>query len=126
METLAYVAVALVLIPVAWWLIKVALGFALPLETTARAYLGQVLKRMDLFQFVPPGCVDECANDAVAYARRSAKVFGKNLRTEMVEQLELHADMLRLWVRSDDPFTDSYKEHYRAIFQKYSLPRQKS
>jgi len=126
METFAYIAVAIVLIPIAWWLVKVALGFTVPLETTARAYLGQVLKRMGLFQFVPPGCVDECANDAVAFARNSAKYFGKNLRTETVEQLELHADMLRLWVRSDDPFSDRHKEHYRAIFQKYSLPRNKS
>lgn len=126
METLAYVAIALVLIPVSWWLLKVALGFALPLETIARAYLGQLLKRMDLFQFVPPDCLDECANDAVAFARGSAKFFGRNLRTAMVEKLELHADMLRLWVRSDDPFTDRHKEHYRTIYQRYSLPRQKS
>ena len=126
METLAYIAIALFLIPASWWLFKVTLGYALPLETTGRAYLGQLLKKMGLFQIVSPDCLDECTNDAVAFARRSAKIFGKNLRTEMVEQLELHAEMLRLWLRSDDPFTDSYKEHYRAIFQKHSLPRQKT
>ena len=69
----------------------------LPLETIARAYFRELLKKA-LDQIVTVICAEECVSESIGFARTSEKLAGKsyNLRTETVNQLELHADMLRL------------------------------
>lgn len=127
MQTIAYVVVALLAVFIAWWLLKIGLGFLLPLETTARTYLLQLLKRMEINQIVPPSCLKECVVESVRFAQMSVKFSGKknNVRAEMVKHLELQADMLGLWVRSDDAFNEVYKKDYKALFERHGVPRPK-
>lgn len=127
MQTIAYVVIALLALFVAWWLLKISLGFLLPLETTARAYLLQLLKRMEINQIVPPSCLNECVAESVRFARMFAKFSGKknNVRAEMVKHLELQAGMLGLWVRSDDAFNEIYKKDYKTLFERHGVPRLK-
>lgn len=127
MQTIAYVVVALLAVFVVWWLLKIGLGFLLPLETTARAYLLQLLKRMEINQVVPPSCLNECVAESVRFAQMSAKFSGKknNVRAEMVKHLELQAGMLGLWVRSDDAFNEVYKKDYKTLFERHGVPRLK-
>ena len=125
MQTITYIVVAVVGLVAAWWALKVALGMFLPLERTARAYFNEVLKKMAINQVVPSSCTEECVNESVAFARTSGKFAGKgyDLRTETVKQLELHADMLRLWVRSNDAFDATYKARFKAMFERHGVPR---
>ena len=127
MQTIAYVVIAILGALVVWWVLKVSLGLLLPLETTARAHFLQLLKRMEISQVVPPSCLNECAAESVRFARMTAKFSGKKniVRTEMVKHLELQADMLRLWVRSDDPFDAVYKRDFKIMFERHGIPRLK-
>lgn len=125
MDTILYIAAALVLIGVGWWVIKVATGLLVPLEKTGRAYLLQLLRRKDLAKIVPASCVDECVAESVQFARGMGRLLGKNdqVRTEAVKQLELHADMLGLWVRTKDAFDESYKLRFKSMFERHHVPR---
>jgi len=124
-ETVLYIVIAVLGIAAAWWILKVALGMLLPLEKTAHAYLVQLLQTIELSRVVPPSCVDECVSESVQFARTSAKFHGnkEQIRAETVKQLELHADMLRLWVRSAEPFDAVYKARFKVMFERHHVPR---
>lgn len=125
MATIPYILITVLGVAAAWWVLKVTFGMLLPLEKTARTYLLQLLRRKELSQVVPPSCVDECVSDSVQFARLQAKFLGTkvHIQTETVKRLELHADMLGLWVRSADSFDAVYKSRFKAIFERHRVPR---
>lgn len=125
MDTLLYILLAAVGLYVGWWLLKVYVGVSLPLEITASAYFRQLLKKMEINQIVPEACVVECINECIRAARLTQKFSGPsfNVRTETVSQLELYADMLRFWVRGEEPFVETYQAHFKAMFERHSVPR---
>lgn len=125
MEVVIYIVIGLLTTAAAWWALKVMLGMLLPLEKTARAYMFQLLRKMELSQIVPASCVDECVAESIQFARTSAKFLGKKeqIQTETVKQLELHADMLGFWIRSADPFDAIYKSRFKEMFERHRVPR---
>lgn len=127
MQILVYAFAAIIGLFVAWWVLKVSLGLFLSPETTARSYLFQLLRRAEINQVVPESCVKECVEESLRFARSYAKISGnqKQFRAELVKQLELQADMLRLWVCSETPFDALYQIHYKAMFERHGIPRLK-
>ncbi len=128
MQTFAYILVALLALPVAWWILKVSLGLFLPPETTARTYLLQLLRKAEINQVVPESCITECVEESLRFARNHARMMTGNknhLRIELVKHLELQADMLRLWVRSQNAFDAVFQKDYKAMFQRHGVPRLK-
>ena len=127
MEMLGYLALSIFLLVVVWWTVKVSAGILLPPERTGRAYLLQLLRRMQVDQMVPTALVDECVAESLKLASFTAKMHGGNknkLREELVNQLEYYADGLRLWIRSSDSFADaSYKSRLKELFEKHGVPR---
>jgi hypothetical protein len=126
MDVLFYIIGGLAVVIGGWWAVKVALGMGLPLEKTAFAYFTQLLKKMELSQVVPSTCVAECVAESIKFARSSARMLGQgeqHARSEVIKQLELHADMLRFWVRGNDPFNATYKSHFKEMFERHQVPR---
>src|SRR5690606_37251795 len=114
MDVLIYIIAGLAIVVGGWWALKVALGLGLPRENTAFAYFMQLLKKLELSQVVPSSCVSECVSESIKLARSSARMLGQGesqVRAEAVKQLELYADMLRFWIRGNDPFDAAYKNH---------------
>jgi len=124
-EAVGYAVLALLGFGAAWWVIKVSTGLLLPLETTARAYLSQLLKKMEISQIVPEPCVAECVAESIRFARTSAKFSGKTdrIRDETVRQLELQASLLHRWIRGSDAFSETYEKAARDLFERHRVPR---
>ena len=125
MQTIFYVVGSAVLVAVAWFAFKVYLGLFLPLEKSAYAYLQQTLKKMDIVDHITPSCIRECAEVSANDARRSARLSRNtaNMRAEMVSQLNLYADMLHVWIRSNEPFAKPEFEHFKTLFEKHNVQR---
>jgi hypothetical protein len=125
MQIFAYVLLAILGLFVGWWVLKVSLGLFLPVERTARPYLLQLLRKAEINQVVPESCVKECVEESLKMAKGYAMMSGSknHLRAELVKHLELQADMLRLWVRSQNSFDAVYQKHYKAMFERHGIPR---
>lgn len=125
MEVVLYIVIGLLAIAAAWWGLKVGLGMLLPIEKTARAYMLQLLRKMELSEVVPASYVNEGVAESIQFARTSANVLGKKdqIQTETVKQLELHAEMLGFWVHGTDPFDAVYKSRFKEMFERHRVPR---
>lgn len=125
METVGYAVLALLGAIAAWWVVKVATGLLLPLETTARAYFSQLLKKMEISQIVSESCVAECVAESIRFARTSAKFSRKTdrIRDETVQQLELQASLLHRWIRGSDSFDEVHQKVARDLFERHRVPR---
>lgn len=127
MEILVYFAFGIFVLVVMWWIVKVSTGMLLPPEKTGRAYLLQLLRRMQVDQVVPTALIDECVAESLKLASFTAKMHGgsnNKLREELVNQVEFYADALRLWIRSSDSFADaSYKSRLKEMFERHGVPR---
>lgn len=127
MQTTLYLLIATILGIAAWWALKVSAGTLLPIERTARAYFFQLTKKMKLNQQIPESLANECVDESISSARLGAKFRSGDanyVRSETVKKLELYADMLRLWIRTNEPFNDSdYKNQYKMLFERHRVPR---
>ena len=124
MDTWIWVVVAVIAIPLAWWCIKSATAFVVPVSTSGRAYLRQALARRGIDPRTIP---DACINDFVEFAQKAnflSRPSGARFRADVVRSLDNIADIFILWrTRPDDSlFTNRYGTNsYREIFERYGI-----
>ena len=133
MEVLTYIALAGLGILIARWILLFAAGTMVPIETTAYAYLAQTLKKRGLSQTIPALCVDECVAQSLSSAKFSVGYSAGRegrIRVEVVNKLEMHADLLDAWVRGGNTF-DRYLDSIegqvflcdaKAIYERHGIP----
>ncbi len=125
MNQTLYLVAAAILIPVAWFLLRAAIGNLISMETAGYAYLQQKLKKEGLLQYVPAECVRECTAISIIWIKKIAQLekSGVSERSRLVDDLDHYGFMLREWIRSNDPFDKPEFQEAKRIFEKYAIPR---
>ena len=119
---------ALVLLPAAWFVIKLLTSFAVPHSISGAALLKQELRQRGVpCEHLGPEFYAEC----IQWAERVAKVEGRGSvlkrKASFVESLETIANMAQLWIR--EPESGMFKQHaaspntYRSIFERHGVGR---
>jgi hypothetical protein len=117
---------ALLLLPGAWFALKVITSFATPQSSSGAALLKQELRKRGVpCENLNAAFYAEC----IEWAERVAMVEGRGStlkrKASFVESLETMADMAQLWVR--EPDSTMFKQHgnspsmYRAIFERHKV-----
>ena len=126
MPTVFWIALALLVLPIAWWLIKVALAFAVPERYAGVALFKQELSKLGVpHAHLPPEFFDEC----ITWAERVSSFTGRKSpierKAEFVRSIESLAQMVHLWrTEPDSPMFAQYgpqPSSYRTLFEKYNL-----
>jgi hypothetical protein len=126
MATWAWVLVALVAAPVAWWLLRVATSFLVPLEASGKAYLKQALVQRGIDpRTIPEACIDDFVAFSIKTSSFLGTVKGARLRAEVVRSLDMIAALFSLW--KQNPSDSMFQEHglgknpYREIFERHGV-----
>lgn len=126
MSTWAWLALIIVATPIAWFLLKVALTFAIPERISGALLFKQELKKLGIpYEHLPNEFFAECV--ARADKVSSFTGYGSKLKkkAEYVRTLENLAQMVSLWRR--EPDSQMFASHgnapstYRTLFEKYDL-----
>lgn len=102
-----------------------AIDLVPPFSETGSEYLRHLLEREELLTVVSVSCVQECVAESVQFACGMSRELARaeQVREEVAKQLKLHADMLRLWVHTEDAFNRSDKVHFKSMFERHGVPR---
>ena len=117
---------ALLLLPVAWFALKVVTSFAIPHSVSGTALLKQELRKRGVpCENLSPEFYLEC----IAWAERVALVEGRGSpmkrKASFVESLETMANMAQLWMQEpNSPMFKQFGESpntYGEIFARYKV-----
>jgi hypothetical protein len=125
MNTIGWIAVIVLAIPVAWFLLKLVTSFAVPTSVSGALLLKKELQENGIStDNLPPAFYKEC----VTWAKGVSKVCANTpiaRRAEFVRTLESLARTAALWVREPDgPMFKSYgsgKSFYRELFERFGV-----
>ena len=126
MSTVVWAAIILAALPLAWWLLKVTLAFAVPQRVSGIMLLKQELtKRGVSHSQLPAEFFEEC----IAWCERVSSITGRRSelerKAEFVRSIESMSNMVDLWQK--EPDSPMFAQHgsqpntYRILFEKYNL-----
>ena len=126
MSSAVWIVIGIVVLPLLWWLVKVAVSFLVPVSTSGRAYLKQRLTQLSIDpRSIPEACVDEFVAIAQKLSSFPARPGGAKFRAEVVRHLDTFAELFVLWKKNpDDSMFQSHgneKNWYREIFERYGV-----
>ncbi len=130
MSSLVWVIAVVVGLAILWFLFKLLLGFAVPPETSGKAYLRKQLKEIGIGNdLVSDECIEELVRIAIKTANLRKGIMGKNFINSFVESLDVTADTIHTWIYTpnDIMFKSIAGEEdiYRDIFERYKVPTKK-
>jgi hypothetical protein len=126
MSTVLWIAIALVSLPLAWWLLKVVTAFAVPQRLAGIALFKQELSKLGIpHAHLPSEFFEEC----IGWSERVSSFTGRKSaierKAEFVRSIESLAHMVYLW--RTEPNSPMFAQHgsqpsgYRTLFEKYNL-----
>lgn len=126
MTTTLWLILAVLLVPVGWFVLKTIIAFSVPQSVTGTLLFKQELKKRNIpYQHLPPEFFAEC----VAWAERLSAFTGHGTvvkqKAEFVESLINLANMVELW--RTEPNSPMFNQpnpspsSYRSMFEKYDL-----
>jgi len=126
MATWAWVLVAIIAAPVAWWVLCVATSILVPAEVSGKAYLKQALVQRGIdLRTIPEACIDDFVTFSIKTSSFFGTVKGAKLRAEVVRSLDMIAALFTLW--KQNPNDSMFQEHglgtnpYREIFERHGV-----
>ncbi len=124
MSSAVWIVIGIVVLPLLWWLVKVAVSFLVPVSTSGRAYLKQRLAQLGIDpRSIPEACVDEFVAIAQKLSSLPTRPGGAKFRAEVVGHLDTFAELFVLWKKNpgNSMFQSlgNKKNWYREIFERY-------
>ena len=117
---------ALLLIPIAWILLKVVTSFAIPQSVSGAALLKQELRKRGIpCENLSPAFYADCIEWAEGVAKVEGRGSALKRKASFVESLETIANMVQLWLQ--EPNSPMFKQYgnspntYRTIFERHKL-----
>jgi hypothetical protein len=126
LSTIVWLALLIVALPLAWWLVKVITAFAVPQRLAGIALFKQELHKLGVpHGHLPPEFFQECVAWCERVSSFPRKKSAIERKAEFVRSIESLAQMVLLWRR--EPESPMFAQHgsqangYRALFEKYNL-----
>jgi hypothetical protein len=126
MPIIVWIIAVILLLPVAWFVLKTVLAFAISEQITGVALLKQELRKHGVpYQHLPPEFFKECVEWVTmpsVFTEHNSKIKQK---AEFVRSIESLANMIVLW--RAEPNNSMFVSHsgkpssYRKLFEKYQL-----
>ncbi|HEX3912220.1 MAG TPA: hypothetical protein VHW71_01825 [Steroidobacteraceae bacterium] len=124
MEVLLWIVGGIVALIAGMWLVQTLTGTAISLRTAGRFYLSAELKKWNIRQHVPDGCVFEIADEVTEFYAEMRERAGWSVlqtKTEILKPLERDARVIQEWCRGRDIAGPSIKYIPDAL-KKHGVP----
>lgn len=117
-----YLIGAVFVLIIAWNVLKIALGYLVPLEISALAYTKEQVSKYGNSKLIPDEFIVELSDLATVQAKSIAPTIKKNVRVELVENIDTFLNLLDDWINTDEKF--QYGPDFLVeLFIKHKIPR---
>ena len=126
MTMVIWIVAIVVIIPVAWFALKIFLSLTVPERVSGIALFKQELKRRGIpYSHLPPQFFEDCVDWAIKISSLKERSSTVKRKAELVRSIESLAAMVDLWRNEpDSPMFITYGNQpstYRTLFERYPL-----